>query len=137
MELRRQHNLQKDEMLRPNHNSAAECMLWGLSSSGCRSDQQVLSSCHGLDTPKQHCQVLAFLSFHAESSAQLRQRTVVFSLKSTHKKPKQKPKIPPQNLQSCQECQLSSSGECAGLRQNSRKHQAPVDTLHVCTHHSH
>lgn len=36
--------------------------------------------------PKEHCQVLAFLSFHAESSAQLRQGTVVFSLKSTHKK---------------------------------------------------
>lgn len=50
--------MQRDEMLGSNHNSAADCTPWGLSGSGCRSDHQVLSSCHGLDTPKEHCQVL-------------------------------------------------------------------------------
>lgn len=82
--------MQKDEMLGPNHSSVVDCTPWGLSGSGCRSDHQVLSSCHGVDTPKEHCQVQVFLSFHAERSAQLRQETTVFSLKSAHKKPKQK-----------------------------------------------
>lgn len=87
MELRRLQNTQKKkEMQGPNHSSAADGTPWELSSSGCRTDHQVLSSCRGLDTPKEHCQVLAFLSFHAESSTQLRQGNVVFSLKSTHKK---------------------------------------------------
>lgn len=87
MVLRRQQNTQKGEMQGPNHSSAADCTPWELPNSGCRSDHQVLSSCHGLDTPKENCQMLPFLSFHAESSTHLRQRTVVFSLKSTLRKP--------------------------------------------------
>lgn len=125
--------MQKDEILGPNHNSAADCTPWDLSANGCRSDHQVVSSCHGLHIPKEHCQVLAFLSFHAESSAQLRQGIVVFSLKSTLKKLKQKkPKKP-----TLKSLKLTAFTPWAEIRQNYRKDQAPVDTPHVCTHHSH
>lgn len=80
-------------MLGPNHGSALDCTSWDSSSNVCRSDCRILSSCLGLDSLREHRWVPAFLSFHAKSSAQLRQGAVIFPLNPTHAKSTQKPGI--------------------------------------------